>query len=97
MRVMTDDNYSMCSQTMMRTMLQYKSNTAKLKSIEERVSDIYAMMYNMHLQLPKLLGYTWEGGFSTHDKPVIVMDALGKTVSIPFLVCTSKKVCLRLQ
>jgi hypothetical protein len=55
------------------------------------------MIQTVHSQLPKLLGYIWEGGFSTHDEPVMVMDALGRVVPIPYLVCTSKKVCLRLQ
>ncbi|CCX12303.1 Protein of unknown function [Pyronema omphalodes CBS 100304] len=82
---------SLQSQIIMRTILKYESsNDQRLQSIEKRVADIHGMIQTVHSQLPKLLGYTWEGGFSAHDEPVMVMDALGRVVPIPYLVCTSK-------
>ena len=75
-----------------RTLKKWESCAAVTKSIEDNVTHMSAKLDSLHSALPRLLGYTWEGGFSTHDKPVMLMDALGRNLPIPFLFCTSSKV-----
>jgi hypothetical protein len=65
------------------------SLTTTVASIERTVTEIHRNLTSLQTELPKFLGFTWEGGFSAHDKPIIFMDALGRNVQIPFLFCNS--------
>jgi hypothetical protein len=76
----------------MRTVKNFESIAVAIKSTEQKVSEIHTKFNTFYSEIPKLLGYAWEGGFSAHDKPIILMDALGRTVPIPFLFCTSPMV-----
>ncbi|KAA8904860.1 ankyrin repeat-containing domain protein [Sphaerosporella brunnea] len=77
-------------QIMLRTVKQSQATTTTaLASIDRTVADIHHQLTSLHTELPKILGYAWEGGYSAHDKPIILMDALGRNVPIPFLFCTS--------
>jgi hypothetical protein len=68
------------------------SLTKAVASIERTVTEIHHNLASLHMELPKILGYAWEGGFSAHDKPIMLMDALGRNVPIPFLFCASPNV-----
>jgi len=78
----------------MRTMKNFESCAVAIKSTERKVSEIHTKFNTLYKEVPKLLGYAWEGGMSAHDKPIILMDALGRTVPIPYLFCTSPTVGL---
>ncbi|KAF8245432.1 hypothetical protein K440DRAFT_646220 [Wilcoxina mikolae CBS 423.85] len=69
-------------------MIKYKSFSTAVRFIEQKVKEIHEILCTLHAECPRLLAYTWERGFAAHDRPVILMDALGRTVEIPFLFCT---------
>jgi hypothetical protein len=62
--------------------------------VEQTVTQIHHNLTSLQMELPKILGYTWEGGYPAHDKPVMFMDALGRNVPIPFMFCISPNVHL---
>ncbi|KAF8244107.1 hypothetical protein K440DRAFT_663648, partial [Wilcoxina mikolae CBS 423.85] len=72
-------------QVIMRTVKKFESYGAAMTSTGQKVTEIHKTLNTLHQELPKLLGYAWEGGFSAHDRPIILMDALGRTVPIPYL------------
>jgi hypothetical protein len=80
---------------MLRTTKQSQTSTTKaVASIEQTVTQIHHNLTSLQMELPKILGYTWEGGYPAHDKPVMFMDALGRNVPIPFMFCISPNVHL---
>jgi hypothetical protein len=62
------------------------SMSNKVASIDRRVTQIHHNLTSLHTALPQILGYAWEGGFSAHDKLIILMDALGRNVPISSLI-----------
>jgi len=78
----------------MRSVKKFESCSAAVMSTEKKVNEIHGTLHTLQSAMPRLLGYAWEGGFGAHDKPIILMDALGRTVPIPFLFCTSPTVRL---
>jgi hypothetical protein len=79
----------------MRTVQKFESYTAAVKSTGQKITEIHGLLNKLHQELPKLLGYAWKGRFSAHNQPIILIDALRRTVLIPYLYCTSPAVNLR--
>jgi len=53
------------------------------------------MIYDMISQLvnimPRALGYPWEGGFAPDEKPLRLLDALGRDLRIPVVFLGSSE------
>lgn len=42
--------------------------------------------------LPKVLGYSWEGGTDSATGPIVFFDMLGQNVAIPYQFCITQEV-----
>lgn len=54
-----------------------------------RLTDVLAMMHN----LPKTMGWPWEGCLSPENRPIRILDLLGRSVSFPVELCYDLQVC----
>jgi len=50
---------------------------------------IYDMINQLFNIMPKALGYSWEGGLVPDEKPLRLLDALGRDLRIPAVFLTS--------
>lgn len=58
------------------------------ETIAEQRSVLFEIKHCVN-ELPNTLGYTWEGGLTPSQRPVILRDALGQTLNLPLEFCES--------
>ncbi len=46
----------------------------------------------MSSDMPKTLGYSWEGACAPEEKPLLFQDALGRSIVLPWILCMEEKV-----
>ena len=78
-----------CSQSLNASLA---SNTLILNKIDDRTTSIYDMINQLVTMMPKVMGYSWEGGCSLDERPLRLLDALGRDLKIPALFLGSREV-----
>jgi hypothetical protein len=65
---------------------------ARNQVIEGRILEMFGLLKNLTENIPKFVGYTWEGGMAPGDRPIQFQDALGRNMCIPLMFCSSQEV-----
>ena len=55
---------------------------------------IYDMINRIFSMIPRALGYPWEGGVAPDQRPLRLLDALGRDLMIPAIFLSSRKAVL---
>lgn len=53
------------------------------------MKDMFTLLQIVQGDIPKLMGYTWEG-----EMPILLNDALGRLIPLPLVLCSTKNVWL---
>jgi hypothetical protein len=52
---------------------------------------MYEMINQLLTTMPKALGYPWEGGLAPDERPLRLLDALGRDLRIPTVFLSSRQ------
>lgn len=44
--------------------------------------------------IPRVLGYSWEGGLNSENRPITLLDMLGQSIRLPLELCRTRNVRL---
>jgi hypothetical protein len=69
-----------------------EANSSALAQLDQRTTLMYDMLNQLLSIMPKALGYPWEGGNGPEDKPLRLLDALGRDLMIPTIFLGSREV-----
>lgn len=79
-------------QSLARTEQKAIEGAETSRRVELMITEMFALLKTVQENLPKTIGYPWEGGWTKDQKPIYFEDALGRAVILPLMLCRSKDV-----
>lgn len=61
------------------------------------MKDMFALLKIVQHDMPRVMGYPWEGGCTKDQMPVWLEDALGRVIPLPFALCGTRDVWFHLN
>lgn len=68
------------------------SNTVILERMNLRTATMYDMVHQIYTMMPKIIGYPWERGYGLDERPLRLLDALGRDLQIPVIFLSSVEI-----
>jgi hypothetical protein len=59
-----------------------------------KILEMFDIVKRISDNLPKEIGYAWEGGWTDANKPIRFQDALGRNLILPYMFCSNQEVRL---